>query len=123
MIMTYKIVTGKVKLEQEGFFTFAENQTNRGSQSCKLGKPKAVKDVLRNSFSTRVVNDWNNLPQERRDDRNNQEIQMKDRHILGNNRRNCNTVLVTITKLEWKPSRESLYLSEIYLLYCTLRHR
>ena len=64
MIMTYKIVTGKVNLEREDFFTLAQNQTNRGSHPYKLGKPKAVKDVWRNTFSTRVVNDWNNLPKD-----------------------------------------------------------
>ena len=64
MIMTYKIVTGKVNLDREDFFSFAQNQTNRGSHPYKLGKPKAVKEVRRNTFSTRVVNDWNNLPKD-----------------------------------------------------------
>ena len=58
MIMTYNIVTGKVNHKWEDFFTFAQNQTNHYN----LGKPKAVKDVRRNTSSTRVVNDWNESP-------------------------------------------------------------
>ena len=42
---------------------------------------------------------------------------MQDRRVLGINRRICDTVLVMITKLEWTPSGESLYLSEIHLSY------
>ena len=64
MIMTYKIITGKVNLDREDFFTFAQNQTNRRSHHYKILKPKAVKDVRRNTISTRVVNDWNNLPKD-----------------------------------------------------------
>ena len=60
--MVYKIITGKVKLNRDHFFTFAPNQTNRGSHEFKLMKKKATKDVRRNSFSTRVIDDWNNLP-------------------------------------------------------------
>lgn len=62
MIMVYKIITGKVNLNRNDFFTFAPNQTNRGSHDFKLMKKKAIKDVRRNTFSTRVIDDWNNLP-------------------------------------------------------------
>ena len=62
MIMTYKILTGKVNLEKEAFFTLSSNQTNRGSHPLKLAKKKASKETSLNKFSTRVVNDWNSLP-------------------------------------------------------------
>ena len=62
MIMTYKILTDKVNLEKESFFTLSSNRTNRGSHSLKLAKKKASKDTSLNKFSTRVVNDWNSLP-------------------------------------------------------------
>ena len=62
MIMPYKILTGKVNLEKEAFFTLSSNQTNRGSHPLKLAKKKASKETILNKFSTRVVNDWNSLP-------------------------------------------------------------
>ena len=62
MIMTYKILTDKVNLEKESFFTLSSNRTNRGSHPLKLAKKKASKDTSLNKFSTRVVNDWNSLP-------------------------------------------------------------
>ena len=64
MIMTYKIITGKVNLDREDFFSFSSNQTNRGSHQYKVKKPKAVKEVRRNAFSIRVVNEWNKLPKD-----------------------------------------------------------
>ena len=62
MIMTYKIMTEKVNLKKESFFTLAPNQTNRGSHQYKLGKKKATKRTSLNVFSTRIINDWNSLP-------------------------------------------------------------
>lgn len=62
MIMTYKIMTGKVNLKNDEFFTFSSNQTNRGSHQYKLGKKKATRGTSLNTFSTRVVDDWNSLP-------------------------------------------------------------
>ena len=64
MIMTYKIITEKVNLKRESFFTPATNQTNRGSHQYKLGKKKATKATSLNVFSNRIVNDWNSLPKE-----------------------------------------------------------
>ena len=45
MIMTYKIISGKVNLERDDFFTFSGNQTNRGSHCYKLGKVKVTKET------------------------------------------------------------------------------
>ena len=60
--MTYKIMTGKVNLNKDEFFTLAPNQTNRGSHQYKVAKKKATKSTSVNTFSTMVVNDWNSLP-------------------------------------------------------------
>lgn len=62
MIMTYKIVTGKVNLDKNDFFSPATNTTNRGSHQHKLAKKKATKEIRQNAFSRRVINDWNGLP-------------------------------------------------------------
>ena len=64
MIITYKIITGKVNLDREDFFSFSPKQTDRGSHQYKVKKPKAVKKVRRNAFSIRVVNEWNKLPKD-----------------------------------------------------------
>ena len=63
MIMAYKIITAKVDLERDNFFKFAQNQTNQKSHNYKLVKTKATKLVRQNACSVRVVNDWNELPQ------------------------------------------------------------
>ena len=63
MIMAYKIITAKVNLKRENFFQFAQNQTNRKSHNYKLVKTKATKLVRQNTFSVRIVSDWNGLPQ------------------------------------------------------------
>ena len=62
MIMTYKIITGKVNLKKDEVFTFAANQTNRKSHQYKLARTKATKSARQNALSIRVVDDWNNLP-------------------------------------------------------------
>ena len=43
MIMTSKVMTEKVNLKKESFFTLVPNQTNRESHEYKLGKKKATK--------------------------------------------------------------------------------
>ena len=62
MIITYKIMTGKVKMNPSEFFR-TSNQANRGHQY-KLVKKKATKSTSVNAFSNRVVTDWNSLPRD-----------------------------------------------------------
>ena len=50
-------------MKKEEVFTFAPNQTNRKSHQYKLAKTKATKTARQNALSTRVVDDWNNLPE------------------------------------------------------------
>ena len=61
MIMCYKILTNKVKLNMDNFFTFNNHQT-RG-HTFKLDKnQRATKQPRCQSFSIRSINDWNSLP-------------------------------------------------------------
>ena len=62
MIMTFQIITGKLKLEPEELFNLAESRGTRG-HSLKLIKPQVNKLVRQFSFPIRIVNDWNSLPE------------------------------------------------------------
>ena len=62
MIVAYKIFTGITGLKKDDFFTPA-NSATRG-HSYRVVKGKAKKLCRVNSFSNRVIDDWNSLPQE-----------------------------------------------------------
>ena len=53
MIMTSKVMTEKVNLKKESFFTLVPNQTNRESHEYKLGKKKATKKQASRSYNDR----------------------------------------------------------------------
>ena len=79
MLETYKIVTNKVNVNKNHFFDFSKAQT-RGHQY-KIRKPKSTKLVRSKTFSQRVINDWNSLPQEVVDARTINEFKAKiDNH-------------------------------------------
>ena len=65
MIEVFKIVSGLEGLKEEEFFTRAANSSNnyftRGN-SKKLTKKRVKLDIAKYSFGNRIVNDWNNLP-------------------------------------------------------------
>ena len=65
MIMTYQILTGKlrigIRIKREKLFT-SDNERTRG-HSLKLLKPQVGSLLRQNSFSVRVVNSWNHLPE------------------------------------------------------------
>ena len=63
MLETFKIVTDKVDVDKNKFFKFNNAINTRGHQY-KLFKPASKKLVRSQSFSIRVVNDWNSLPHE-----------------------------------------------------------
>ena len=63
MIMTYKIIHGRVDLNPDVFFTPALMQATRG-HPWKLDKPRAHSRIRRNAFCVRSINDWNALPLE-----------------------------------------------------------
>ena len=59
MLQVYRLLRGIDKIDYNQFFTLSQNST-RGHE-WKLEKPRAVSSIRANSFSNRVINDWNNL--------------------------------------------------------------
>lgn len=62
MIEVYKIMNGIDKCEKDQLFTIQPYQRTRG-HNLKLYKRKFRLDIRKYSFSQRVVNQWNNLPE------------------------------------------------------------
>ena len=63
LIETYKILTGKVKLNPSKFFKRTEDPRTRGHH-LKLQKMRSSHHARSNFFSNRVVTKWNSLPEE-----------------------------------------------------------
>ena len=63
LISTFKILTGKVKLDATKFFEKARNQRTRGHH-LKLKKKQVRGQARANFFSNRVITLWNKLPEE-----------------------------------------------------------
>lgn len=63
MIQTYKILHKIDDLDPTLFFNLADNNRTRG-HPLKLNKPRARLDIRKYSFSVRVINEWNSLPEE-----------------------------------------------------------
>lgn len=61
MITVYQVLRGGVHVDPSQFFSTATTTHTRGHR-WKITKPRAVSRVRRNTFSVRVVNDWNALP-------------------------------------------------------------
>ena len=61
--MTYKMLTGKVKLDPEHFFERSQEERTRGHH-LRLTKMRARLHARGNFFSHRVVSPWNALPEE-----------------------------------------------------------
>ena len=61
MIQMYKIMNGLVRMNINALFTPAKVRSTRG-HSQKLFKYHAIKHSGVDSFTQRVINDWNNLP-------------------------------------------------------------
>ena len=62
MIFAYKIFSKKVDLDPSEFFLMAPTRS-RGHHY-RVVRKKATKQCRINSFSNRIVNDWNSLPEE-----------------------------------------------------------
>ena len=60
MIYAYKIFTGVVDIDKADFFETSSSST-RGHQY-KIKKKKATKTSRINTFSNRIIDDWNSLP-------------------------------------------------------------
>jgi hypothetical protein len=63
MIETYKIPTGREKVDNGSLFTMAENQHGLRGHSRKLNRTRSRLDIRKHTFSQRVVNGWNRLLQ------------------------------------------------------------
>ena len=61
MIQVYKIIYEHDRLNPDHFFQLADTPT-RG-HSLKLSKPRCRTNVRKNTFSHRVIDDWNSLPE------------------------------------------------------------
>ena len=61
LIETYKLLTGKLNVDYEQFFTLDTNVRTRG-HGLKLKKRRSVLLSRSKFFSNRVVNKWNSLP-------------------------------------------------------------
>jgi len=61
MILVYQLLHGMLDVDAATLFTFAIYTSTRG-HNFKHCKPRASTNVRLNSFSNRVINDWNNLP-------------------------------------------------------------
>ena len=62
MIFAYKLFTGKIGLEKEDIFS--PSVTAVRGHEFRVIKKKATKLCRINTFSNRIINDWNSLPQE-----------------------------------------------------------
>ena len=61
MIVMFKIQNGMMRIDSTDLFTPLEFSRTRGHQY-RVYKGGATKQQRKSSFSQRVVNDWNNLP-------------------------------------------------------------
>ena len=61
MIMTFKIMTGRVRLNKSELFNLRENNVTRGHRY-KIFKQHATSFTKQSTFCNRIVNDWNSLP-------------------------------------------------------------
>ena len=62
LIETFKMIKGLSNVDYRDFFTIVSKNKTRG-HSLKLEKPRARLDLRKYSFSHRVVNEWNKLPE------------------------------------------------------------
>ena len=61
MITVYQMLQGGMEVNHDMFLTRNNAERTRGHQ-WKLEKPSARSLTRRNTFSTRIINDWNSLP-------------------------------------------------------------
>lgn len=63
MVAVYQLLHGGMSIPAENFLTRSTSRRTRG-HDWKLAKPQAKTTARRNSFSVRVINEWNALPSE-----------------------------------------------------------
>ena len=62
MIEVYKIINGFDKCDKDQFFTMQPHRRTRGHKY-KIFKRQFRLDIRKYSFSQRVIDTWNNLPE------------------------------------------------------------
>ena len=62
IIEVFKIMKGFDKIDMNQFFTLNKREGSRG-HTLKLVKPRAISKLRQHSFSNRIINIWNSLPQ------------------------------------------------------------
>jgi len=62
LIETYKIISGREMISKDLFFQHALTHYGLRGHSMKIYKPRCCTDLRKNSFSLRVIDDWNSLP-------------------------------------------------------------
>ena len=62
MIQVYKFIKKIERIDSERFFKLSQTKT-RG-HSLKLYKPRTRLNIRKNTFSSRVIDDWNSLPEQ-----------------------------------------------------------
>ena len=63
MLQVFRIIRGIDKIDHEQFFTFSpKNHHDTRGHELTLEKPRATSAIRLNSFSQRVINAWNKLP-------------------------------------------------------------
>ena len=63
LIGTYKILTGKERVDSQLFFQMAPEVYNLRGHSITVYVPRCAKTIRKTLFSVRVCNSWNSLPQ------------------------------------------------------------
>ena len=63
MIEVYKLLSGKERIDSGQFFQLAPTDHGLRGHSLKLFAKRSHLEIRRNFFSSRVVKDWNALPQ------------------------------------------------------------
>ena len=83
MITVHQVITGKMDINMQILFVFADGRQTRGHQY-KLKTPKMCHtEIRRNSFSHRIVLPWNNLTEEIVTSKTTDEFKRKyDKHVL-----------------------------------------
>ena len=61
MILAYKIMNGMVRIDADELFIPSRLPHTRGHHQ-RISKQRVTKVIRQNSFSQRIINDWNNLP-------------------------------------------------------------
>ena len=63
LIETYKIISNQYLTNPDNIFTRASGGTIRG-HTFKLSKPRVSTTIRQHFFNSRVINHWDNLPQD-----------------------------------------------------------